>query len=343
MSSNKLSIIIPFVNEHPQVAFTIQVVLEELKNSDINFEIIAVNNYTKEVDNQKLREELCPFCMHPVEVFRTEDKGGEFLNDKVKHNSQLKYIKYDKKLSHWNAKNEGVKNSIGNILLFLDAHVIPSQGSIKTMFNYYIKHYETLNGTLHLPLAYLLSKSGQELIYKIETDPNRGFYHYTFSSYRKEAQPYKVPCMSTCGMMMSRELYDLLGGWPTELGIYGGGENFINYTLAVLGKNKWIMTTGPLYHYADSRGYFYNYDDFVRNRTIATYMFAGEEVAHLFARHCQGNMDILEKIYQDAITKTTIHRKLIEDAQQLSIDEWLAKMKLEGMWDGNISKREWVS
>jgi hypothetical protein len=70
---------------------------------------------------------------------------------------------------------------------------------------------------------------------------------------------------------------------------------------------------------------------------------AGEEATHLFARHCQGNIDILEKIYQDAIIKTKHHRKLIEDVQQLSIDEWLVKMKIEGMWDGNISKREWVS
>lgn len=340
----RLSVIIPFCNEYPQVAFTVQSVLEELKTADFAYEVVVIDNYCQEVSNQKLRDELCPFCMHPFEVFRSPDKGGEFLSDKVKfHPSTLKYVKYDQKLSHWNAKNAGVKNASGDVLLFLDAHVIPSQGSIRSMFNYYVKNYEALNGTLHLPLGYLLSKTGQELIYKIETDPSRGFYHYTFSSYRHESQPYKVPCMSTCGMMIHRELYDLLGGWPSELGIYGGGENFINYGLAVLGKNKWIMTTGPLYHYADSRGYFYNYDDFIRNRCIATYMAAGEKAAHLFVQNCQGNMDILEKIYQDVVSKTAEHRKLIESKQQLDVGEWLIKMKLEGMWDGSISKRQYVS
>lgn len=338
-----LSIIIPFCNEHPQVAFTIQTVLEELKQLDALFEIIAIDNYCKEVSEQKLNDELCPFCMHPFEVFRTQDKGGEYLQDKVKNNPNLKYIKYDKKLSHWNAKNAGVSASKGDVLLFLDAHVVPSIGSIREMYDYYIQHYEALNGTLHLPLSYLLSSKGQELIYNIDTDPSRGFYHYTFSGYKKMAEPYKVPCMSTCGMMMHRELYDLLGGWPSELGIYGGGENFINYSLAVLGKNKWIMTTEPLYHYAESRGYFYNYDDFVRNRIIATYMFAGEDAAHLFAKNCQGNIEILEKIYEDAISKTQYHRKLIQDRQQLSINEWLSKMRVEGLWNGAISKRQWVS
>lgn len=341
---SKLSVIIPFCNEFPQAVFTIQAVLEELKIAHFSYEVIVIDNYCKEVGDQKLKDELCPFCMHPYEVFRTQDKGGEFLSDKVKyHPGILKYIKYDQKLSHWNAKNAGVEASTGNVLLFLDAHVVPSQGSVRAMYNYYINHYEELNGTLHLPLSYLLSKTGQELIYRIETDPSRGFYHYTFSSYRNLTMPYIVPCASTCGMMMHRELYDLLGGWPTELGIYGGGENFINYCLAVLGKNKWIMTTGPLYHYASERGYYYNFDDFIRNRTIATYMFAGEEAAYLFIKNCQGNIEILEKIYQNAVSKTENHRKLIESKQQLDIGEWLIKMKIEGMWDGNISKRQYVS
>lgn len=340
----KLSIVIPFCNEYPQVAFTVQAVLEELKPANFDYEVVVVDNYCNEVGEQKLRDELCPFCMHPFEVLRTQDRGGEFLSDKVQwHPHTLKYVKYDQKLSHWNAKNVGVQNSSGDILLFLDAHVVPSQGSIRAMFNYYIQNYENLDGTLHLPLAYLLSRRGQELIYKIETDPNRGFYHYTFSSYKNLGTPYKVPCMSTCGMMMHRDLYNLLGGWPSELGIYGGGENFVNYCLAVLGKNKWIMTTGPLYHYADSRGYFYNYDDFIRNRCIATYLSAGEHAAHLFVQNCQGNLDILENIYKDAVTKTSKHRKLIEDRQQLDVGEWLIKMKLEGMWDGGISKRQYVS
>ena len=54
-----LSVIIPFVNEYPQVMFTIRNIAEELRDR-VDFEIIAVNNYCDEVKAQN----------------REEDKGG---------------------------------------------------------------------------------------------------------------------------------------------------------------------------------------------------------------------------------------------------------------------------
>ena len=75
---------------------------------------------------------------------------------------------------------------------------------------------------------------GMELIYKPKLDLEKGALHYSFSRYRRpsDGKPYKVPCMSTCGMLMSRKIMvDELQMWPQELGIYGGGENFINYTI----------------------------------------------------------------------------------------------------------------
>lgn len=340
---NKLSVIIPFCNEYPQVAFTVQAVLEELKQFTAPYEIVVVDNYCKEVSQQKVKDEFCSFCMHPFEILRTSDKGGEFLKEKAKKNPHIKYVEYRDKLSHWNAKNVGVKASTGNIFLFLDAHVVPSQGSIRDMFRYYVNNYTKLNGTLHLPLAYLLAGENQELIYSFLANPEKGFYHYTFSSYRKEKTPYEVACMSTCGMMISREIYNLLGGWPDSLHIYGGGENFLNFTLAVLDKKKWIMTTGPLYHYASDRGYYYNYDSFIKNRMIATYLFAGEEAAHKFARNCQGSLGILERLFREAVDENIEHRKLILSRQQMTISEWMIKIKERSFWNGLIDEREYVS
>jgi len=341
---NKLSIIMPFCNEYPQVVFTVQIVWNELKKafSNQNFELIIIDNFCDSVTKQKTGEEFCPNCMSTFKKFRTRDKGSDFLRKQSKLIPQIKYIAYNKKLSHWNAKNVGVANSTGDVLLFLDAHVVPSSNSIKEMFEYYITHYEELNGTLHLPLAYLLAAPGTELIYNFVSNPDKGYYHYSFAGYRREEKPYKVAAMSTCGMMMSREIFDKLGGWPSELGIYGGGENFINFTLAVLGMNKYIMTTGPLYHYADTRGYEWNYDDFIRNRTIATYIFAGEEAAYKFVQNCRGNKNILENIYKDAIVKTKNHREYIKERQQISIKEWMIKIQKEGLWDGKLSNKEWV-
>lgn len=306
---HKLSVIVPMVGEFPQSAFTLNSIYCELWNSGIDFEVIMIDNWCKEVESQG----------------RKQDKGYAYLVDKVPLHPWLKVLKYEKKLSHWQAKNFGVQNSTGDILWFCDAHCIISKDALVKMFNYYVENYAGLNGTLHLPLSYLLDKPGHELIYKLVLNLEKGDVHYSFTRYRAAEEPYKVPCMSTCGMMMSRELYDELGGWPAELGIYGGGENFINFTLAVLGRDKNIMPGLPLFHFADKRGYSWNYDDWVRNRCIATYCFGGEEFAQRFMKNVKGRPVVLEKIYYDVVRKVRPQRELLEKKQVISIEDWTKK------------------
>lgn len=336
---NKLSVIIPFCNEYPAVVFTVQSVLNEIKA--LNAEVVVINNFCEEVSKQLDREEFCPNCLQNFNKFREEDKGGSFLKECSKNIHNLKYVIYNKSLSHWNAKNEGVKHSTGDILLFLDAHVIPSKNSIIKMFDYYTSFYDKINGTLHLPLSYLLAKPGRELVYSLVTNPEKGFYHYSFSKHKNTKIPYEVAVMSTCGMIMSREIFDCLGGWP-NLHIYGGGEHFINFTTAILGFKKWIMNTEPLWHYAEKRGYNYIYDSFVKNRMIATYLFAGEEAAYTFAKNCRGNIDILKKLCKEAIEENKSRKKFIESKQVISINDWLQDMKNRNLWDGSISSKQFV-
>ena len=304
----KLSVIVPFCNEYPQVLFTIQSIAQELRDR-VDFEIIAINNYCDEVKAQK----------------REEDKGCEALLASRKGNPWLKVLHYEKKLSHWQAKNLGIRESTGKFLWFCDAHCIVSRDSLFRMFEYYRDHHEELNGTLHLPLTYKILE-WHKLIYKLVANLETGEIHYSFTPYRPADSPYRVPCMSTCGMMMSREIYDELGGWPTELGIYGGGENFINFTLAVLGKTVNIFPSEPLFHHGEKRGYHWNGDDYTRNRTIATYMFGGEELAARFIANRRGNPAILQNILNDVLERTRPHREMIAAKQKLSIEEWRAEI-----------------
>lgn len=303
----KLSVIVPFCNEYPQVLFTIQSIAQELRDR-VDFEIIAINNYCQEVKDQK----------------REEDKGYEALLASQRGNPWLKVLKYDEKLSHWQAKNLGVRESTGKFLWFCDAHCIVSRDSLFNMFLYYRDHYRDLNGTLHLPLTYKILE-WHRLIYKLVANLETGEIHYSFTPYRPADTPYEVPCMSTCGMMMTRELYDYVGGWPVELGIYGGGENFLNFTLAILGKTVNIFPVEPLFHHGEKRGYHWNGDDYTRNRTIASYMFGDEELAARFIAHRRGDRAILQRILNDVLEKTRSHRKMIAAKQKFSINEWLAK------------------
>lgn len=306
---SKLSVIMPLCNEFPQAIFTVQDIAQDLIGR-VDFELIAINNYCEEVKAQG----------------REEDKGGETIKACQRGNPWLKYLEYKDKLSHWQSKNLGVKHSTGDILWFVDAHCIIARDSLYNMFNYYVEHKEELDGSIHLPLTYKILE-WHRLIYKLGGEPDKGDLHYSFTGYRDAEVPYEVPCMSTCGMMISRELYEYFGGWPVELGIYGGGENFINYTLAVLGKKKWIMPGGTLFHHGEKRGYHWNGDDMIRNRFIANYMFGGNKWLSLMRDNRKGKKEVLQNIYEDVKATCKEHRELIKSKQIISIEEWLRKWR----------------
>lgn len=321
MKNGKLSVIIPFAQEHPMIAFTVQSIYCELRDK-CDFEIIVIDNHCAELQAQLDLNG------------NTRDRGGEYMQSLANdYRPWLKYLTHDEALSHWQAKNIGVAASEGEFLWFVDSHCIVSPDTLSEMFSWYKTDWEYVNGTIHLPLSYMLERPGLELIYRLISEPDKGVVHYTFTRYRPSLEPYQVPCMSTCGMMMHRSIYDKLGGWPTELGIYGGGEHFINFTLATMGLTINIWPSKPLYHYAAPRGYHWNYDDYHRNRCIATYMFGDETLAYQYIMNINGDDPIIkESIFSTvAGSKACIaHKAKIKPHQFIPIAAWAdVQMKLE--------------
>lgn len=327
-----LSIICPFVGEYPQVLFTIQSIAQNLIETNIDFEIIAVNNYCDYVKAQaeniiaiqsnKLEKELNSENIknaYKAIMPTFEDKSGEVIKASARINPWLKYLEYKDILSHWQAKRYGVENSSGRYILFVDAHTIPSHNAISGMYKEFITGYDKL-GTIHLPLTYKILES-HRLIYKIKIE-NKYFYSYSFTPFRDFHEPYEVPCMSTCGMMISRDLYNSIGGWPTGLGIYGGGENFLNYTLAVIGKNKYIYPFGTLFHHGERRDYHYIGDDFIRNRMIAHYLFGGIDLLKNFTSICKGRETVLNVLRESVIEEHKFQRSIIKAQQVTRIENW---------------------
>lgn len=302
--SDKLSVIIPACNEWPTSVFTVRNIYEELRDR-CDFEILYVDN------SQGKDEERAYAQMKAVQ------RGFPGI---------IKAFHYGDTLSHWQAKNLAIKNSTGNILWFCDAHCIVSRDALFNMFEHYRHNHEELNGTVHLPLTYHIMEY-HKLVYKLAGDINKGEVHYSFTPYRPVGKTYQVPCMSSCGMMMTKQLYDDLGGWPTELGIYGGGENFLNFCLATMGKNINIMCENPLCHHGDKRGYSWNFDNHLRNKMIATYCFGGREFVEKFALHSKGGDDQKRKILQSVINNDACksHRALIKSQQVVAIEDWWNK------------------
>ena len=335
-----LSIIIPFVGEYPQVLFTIQSVAQSLLDTSIDFEIIAVDNYCDQAKQQLdniIQGQIKTYqrkALEPEDIIEIHkavpslywNKSGEAIKACAKGNSWLKYINYDYRLSHWQCKRVGVEESTGKILLFLDAHVVPSARAIRDMFSIFsnskFDYYK--RGTMHLPLTYKILE-WRKLIYKFSLE-NKYFYGYKFTGFREEERPYEVPCMSTCGMMISRYIYDKIGGWPDTLGIYGGGENFMNYTLSVCGYKKFIYPDGTLFHHGEKRDYHYEYSDMVYNRALAHYLFGGMTLMKNYLSVTRGRENVLEDIGHFAVKNGYLQRSKIVEIQKTDIEEWANKV-----------------
>lgn len=314
---NKLSIIIPFVNEFPSIMYTVQSIWHELRDSGIDFEVLVIDNWCKKVEEQG----------------QERDRGSEYMESIAEIHPWLTYLPYDKKLSHWQCKNHAVALSTGDFLWFCDCHCAVSPGSLIDMYKYYLSNENDVQqGSIHLPISYFLDARGRDLIYKLDADKEKGIAHYVFSRMGQREKPFIVPCMSTCGMMITRKLYNTIGGWPEELGIYGGGENFINFTLSVLDRPKTIFPADPLYHFSGkhaSRGYHWYHDDWTRNRAIAAFVHGGRNFCYKFLQNAKGRRQVLDEMFKEVTTNPSIvaHRALIEKQQILSIDDWIDKWK----------------
>lgn len=334
MRFDKVSVIIPFVNEWPQIAFTIRAVHENLEN--IEHEIIVVDNYCQQVHDQgrkpdrghdryfRDREDVGYYGFTPEEVVGLRLEQGH-VKAQASNKDWLKYVRYEDKLSHWNAKNAGVAESTGDLLLFLDSHVVPSAELLPAMCWVFrdLASIVDYDFTLHPPLAYHILDS-RKLIYKMVYEPEKGNVHYRFSTMPKDVRDiFEVPCMSTCGMMMTRSLFTKIGGWPTGLGIYGGGENYINYLLGVIGAKKLIYPHGCLYHHGEKRGYEWNWEDYQRNRLIATSIFGGVEMADTYQKGIGGN-SVTKRLFQQALMMRELHgRKMsLGDGPFQTVDEY---------------------
>jgi hypothetical protein len=238
----------------------------------------------------------------------------------------LKHVEFTDKLSHWGCKRVGVAASSGRWLLFLDAHVVPSRGSLEGAWEYL--KCRNLKGTLHMPLSYHILED-KWLAYKPDFNPDHGYLGYSFTTFpgklRGTSNIVKIPCMSTCGMWMPRKVYNAVGGWPAELGIYGGGENFMNYVLGILGFDKHLWCGGAVHHHGDKRGYNYVYDDYVRNRGIAMYCVGGEDWLDRFIDNARGNPGVLHRIQESILDTGGDVRAYIESKQMESIESWVSR------------------
>ena len=160
------SVIIPFCNEGPNVVFTTQAIIEEL-DGFCKYEIILIDNQSDwyidcSVKNERMtlmegKERAYPIRSRAFFQGPPKSKNeGSFINTMFFRKGIVKYLQYDVKQGHWNAKNHGIKNSRGRFLFFLDAHCIMKRDSLRKMIQFLRNPPEEKIGGVHAYINYML-------------------------------------------------------------------------------------------------------------------------------------------------------------------------------------------
>lgn len=292
-----LSVIIPVRNEFKNLLWTLQMLQLEL--TGLRAEVVCVLNQASDEEYERLVA-YWPF-----------------------QEGHMKAIRYDETGSAWQARRAGVAAATGEQLLFLDSHVVIRPGTLVRALDY----KRTFEGVLHLAVNYWLNHP-HRTVFQYKWQPEKFWGRWTREV--PQEPTYNILMSGFCGLMMQRTVYDRVGGLHPQLGIYGGGEPYLDLKVQRYGYAIRCHPTLQLYHLTEKRGYSWNNDDLWRNFLLAASAVGGDKYAELLYNHyhrqCAGVRSYenrLGEIYEDAIAASLNDRMTIDREAVWSLDEVL--------------------
>lgn len=248
---------------------------------------------------------------------KSTDKTNAYFSNL--RNKKVKFFIKDDVLSHWQAKNLGIEKSSGDLLFFVDAHCIIGKDSFKHLSEFITNQI----GGVHCIIHYILDD--RRLTYEFRPE----VLNYRFCTAPKDTKPFILPVMSTCGMMCTRKVIEKLGGWNNELGIYGGGESYFNLKHATCGYPHYVHPSANCWHYAEKRGYSWNYTNFVRNEFIMAYCVGGKEWLNKMVnnRKKKDDHNAIDVIAADVLKKCLNDREFIKKNQVITLNDYISQRR----------------
>jgi glycosyltransferase involved in cell wall biosynthesis len=293
--AKKVSVIIPSRNEHKNLLWTLQAAMADLEG--IDFELIPVLNMCDPAEREAL-EKYWPF-----------QKG------------RGKVVVYDEKPSCWQARNAGADAATGRYLLFLDSHVIPKAGSFRGLIDF----HDGWKGVAHCALNYWLEPE-ERALYGYSWQPDKFWGNWT--RHKPEFPDYRVPLSGTSSSLIDREVFIEVGGFHPGLGIYGGGETYIDLLVQRFGYSVRMHPRFRLWHLTEKRGYAWNNEDFRHNFMLAAMVLGGEKWLDRVAEHhikCNKGVEKYDrntrKMREDVLAEGTPMHEWVNERAKYTLDE----------------------
>ncbi len=270
----KLSVIIPTRNEFTNLKFTVQALLDDLTLTiPDEFEIIIGLNM--------------PDPAEEIFIEKLWWTGAEVL----------KYIVHDQP-SCWQTRQRCADIAQGDYLFWCDSHVLVRGDDLVRA----VAWHSGWKGTLKFGLNYIL-EAPHRTLYQYKWRPDKFWGDWS----RELPQPpdYRIMCSGTHGLI-DRDVFEEIGGLHPALGIYGGGEPYLDFKQHMFGYEIRCHPAFQVWHLAEKRGYSWNQQDLWRNFMIASFAVGGH--------------DAFDPLYQTYLDKCGDTQEWLDNLEQLKTE-----------------------
>ncbi len=322
-----VSVIIPARNEFPQIAFTVQSIINDLETflKPGEFEIIICNNCSSD------------------EIYPKRGTGGtvDYLMPRGMYWNRTLRVLYDPIAGNHSTRNHGAMLARGKYIFFSDAHMSYKRGFFQRMIRVIDKTGGLVHGTIGWLGAYPIGSSmGYQYTMKLGEEIKG-----TWNNYKLADDYFHIPLQGHCCLGMLRKQFIEFDGYPKYHRCYGGGEFYLDIKWWLFGSNVSVDPQAIGYHLSAPRGYSYNHDDYKHNvLAIGLAIGADEWAERAYINWCRrGRPEVMARIWKEAQEETKedkawIAKKRVKTFNQLLVERPWDKMndKLHGKHNSSM-------
>lgn len=313
MKKPLVSVVIPARNEFPQIAFTVQSILNDLETflEPAEFEIIICAN--------------CP----SDEIYPKRALGGtvDYLMPRGIYWNRVLKVLYDPIAGNHSTRNKGALIARGKYLFFSDGHMSYKRGYFQRM----IRAIDETGGIAHGTIGWLGAyppgvSMGYQYTIKLGEEIKG-----TWNNYKLAEDYFYIPLQGHCCLGMRRKQFLEFDGYPKYHRCYGGGEFYLDMKWWMFGSKVVVDPQAVAYHLCAPRGYNYHHDDYVHNVFLIGFSLGMDEwVERAYLNWMRkGNPKEVNRLYEEARKEAQEDREFIAKKRVKTFNELI----VERPWD----------